>query len=345
LLRVTGDDPEYRRLAAAEAAYWQAIHPLGLEAAENILVDGQVERYVNHRFTGDPRTDWTTTIARWGVFDRGLMLGISSPRRETTVLATNPSLHLTLMDMSSGAVERHARMLAERFEERITTATADLNFVELPEERYDVIVSSSTIHHVTNLEHLAFQINRALAPGGYFFLEDYVGEPRFAFSDGKRRLFEILYDRDIARQRGRKPGVTWLDGSDLSPFCGVRSDEILDVFRRCLDEVQLRTAATLTAAMSRMRPADWEEIWARVPRWRIARILLLQRLGIRRRHWRINEEFFDELCVLGDAAAEAGLLRPGIAFAVYRKRPPSDGTLGADERAIAAMPTSEMPPA
>src|SRR5262249_54840035 len=32
LLRVTADDPEYVRQAAAEAAFWEQVHPLGLEA-------------------------------------------------------------------------------------------------------------------------------------------------------------------------------------------------------------------------------------------------------------------------------------------------------------------------
>ena len=184
-------------------------------------------------------------------------------------------------------------------------------------------MSSSTIHHVTNLEYLAFQINRALAPGGHFFLEDYVGEPRFDFSPEKRRLFEMLYNRDIARQRNRKPGVVWRDASDLSPFCGIRSDEILDVFRRHLDEVQLRTAATLTAPMSRSLPADWDDIWANVPPWRFKLALLVQRLeqfGIRRRPMPLDQRFLDELYLVGDTAADAGLLKPGIAFAVYRKR-------------------------
>ncbi len=320
LLRVTPDDPEYRHQAAAEAAFWQQVHPMSLEATEDQFGDGPVERYENERFTGDPRTDWTTTIARWGPFRRGLMLGISSPKRDIRVLETNPGLHVTLLDISAGAVERRARMLEDRFRGRIAAATADLNFLELPGERYDLIISSSTIHHVTNLEHLAFQINRALAPDGQFFLEDYVGEPRFEFSAAKRRLFEILYDRDVARQPGRKPGLVWLDSSDLSPFCGVRSDEILDVFRRYLDEVQVRTAATLTIPMSRSRPADWDELWARMPRWKILQARALQKLGFVSRKCGVNPEFLEELCLVGDTASAAGLARPGIAFAVYRKR-------------------------
>jgi len=320
LLRVTEDDPEYRHQAAAEAEYWQRVHPLGLEAAERTVGDGPVEHYVNARFTGDPHTEWTRTLAGWGAFRRVLMLGVSSPKRETNVLETNPELRLTLMDLSAAALERHAGMLGQRFEGRVATATADLNFVELPEERYDVIISSSTIHHVTNLEYLAFQINRALVPGGFFFLEDYVGEARFAFTEGKRRLYEILYDRDIGRQRGRKPGVIWLGTSDLSPFCGIRSDEILDVFRRYLDEVQVRTAATLPSLMSRTRPTDWDETWARTPRWKFATTALFEKVGMRPRRFPINRQLLEELAIVGDSAADAGLVRPAIAFAVYHKR-------------------------
>ena len=51
LLRVTADDPEYLRQAAAEAAFWEQVHPLGLEAGEDIYVEGPVEQYVNERFT------------------------------------------------------------------------------------------------------------------------------------------------------------------------------------------------------------------------------------------------------------------------------------------------------
>mgnify|MGYP001416484494 CR=1 FL=1 len=40
--------------------------------------------------------------------------------------------------------------------------------------------------------------------------------------------------------RGRPPGVLWRDASDLSPFCGVRSDEVLPVLASHLVEVGKR---------------------------------------------------------------------------------------------------------
>ena len=319
LLRVTADDPEYRRQAAAEAAFWKEVHPLSLEAFENQPGGEEMERYQNLRFTGDPATDWIATIARWGTFRRGIILGVSSPKRETRILETNPHLQATLMDISAEAVERRAADLGKRFPGRLTSAAVDLNFLELPPNSFDLVVSSSTIHHVTNLEHLAFHINRALTPDGCFFLEDYVGEPRFDFTPEKRRLYDLLHNRQLARERGRTPGLTWIDASDLSPFCGVRSDEILDVFRRHLDEAQLRTACALTIPMARSRPVDFEQLLARAPKWKVVRSHIDQWLGIRRR-FPIPPQFFEELKLVGDTAAEAGILRPGVAFVVYRKR-------------------------
>ena len=81
LLRVTANDPEYRRLAAAEAAYWEELRPLSFEATELEFSGSPVDSYLNTRFTGDPHTDWVTTIPRWGTFRRGLLLGASSPIR------------------------------------------------------------------------------------------------------------------------------------------------------------------------------------------------------------------------------------------------------------------------
>jgi SAM-dependent methyltransferase len=316
LLRVRADDPEYLRLAAAEAAYWQNAHPFGLEETQKQFRDGFFEHSVNLRFTGEARTHWSETISRWGNFRRGLVLGTSSLRWETRLLETNPGLHLLFTDLSPGAVERRAKLVGERFPGRVSTATMDLNFADLPADTYDLVVSSSTIHHVTNLEYLAFQVNRTLTPNGRFFLEDYVGEARFQFTEDKKRLFEVIYRRDLARQPGRQFGIRWLDESDLSPFCGVRSHEILAAFRTQLDEVQVRTAATLSGLIIRMRPTDEMPV---PPYWKIRLARIRKRFGLQRADV-LGRKFLEELFLVGDLASEAGLVLPNLAFAVYGKR-------------------------
>jgi SAM-dependent methyltransferase len=215
-----------------------------------------VDRYINERFTGDSNLGWHRTIPRHGTFRRGLVLGLSALRLEGEILETNPALHLTFMDLSPGSLARRSEVLGARFPGRTATRCADLNFVELEPDAYDLIVSSASLHHVTNLEHLAWQINAGLAPDGRVFVQDYVGEPRFQFTTAKRTVFELVHDREAARTPGRRPGCCWMDASDLSPICGVRADEMLPVLRTHLEEIQLRTAAALTVALMRSKPAD-----------------------------------------------------------------------------------------
>jgi SAM-dependent methyltransferase len=228
------------------------------------------------------------------------------------------------MDLADGSLARRADILGARFPGRVATRRADLNFVELEPASYDLIVSSSSLHHVTNLEHLAWQIDAALTPAGRFFLNDYVGEPRFQFARVKQRVFELVHDREIARTPGRRPGCCWMDPSDLSPFCGVRSDEVLPVLRTRLDEIELHTAAALTVALMRSKPADGATVKPpglarRAMDGAVRRALALcGRLPPVRVP--VSRQLLHELMVAGDVLTDAGVILPGTAFAIYGKR-------------------------
>jgi SAM-dependent methyltransferase len=323
--RVLPDDPEYRRQAAAEAEYWSRMVPYALESLEERFGEGPVDQYINERFTGDRRRGWQRTIARHGPFRRGLVLGLSSLRVEGEVLATNPGLHLTFMDISPGSLARRAEAFGRRFAGRVDTVCADLNFVELEPAAYDLVVSSASLHHVTNLEHLAWQIDRALAPEGWFFLNDYVGEPRFQFDEVKRRIFGIVHDRALARSGQHvESGCVWMDATDLSPFCGVRSDDILPVLRAHLREIEVRTAAALTVALMRSRPVHGRTPPPPGPGRRLLDIASRACLGLFGKQPPVAvpapPEFLRELMAVGDVLADGEVILPGTAFATYRKR-------------------------
>jgi SAM-dependent methyltransferase len=325
LMVVDADSATYREQAAAEARFWAQPHGFGLEATEDVFAPGPIERHTNTRYTGDPSVEWSQAVCRFGRFRRGLMLGVGSPRAEMQILETNPELHLTVVDISAESVERRLAQLAARFTGRVDGRAADLNFLELAPESYDLIVSCGTVHHVTNLEYLAATLNQALASDGRLCLQDYVGEPRFAFRDEKKRLYEIVHDRDIARMSRRRPGVLWRDGSDLSPFCGVRSDEILPVLGRFLREIEVHTADALTIPMMRSAPADGAS-FPPLTGWNLWRARVRKRLipilGPMRPMQGLleNSPMLAELLLVGDVAVDAGLILPGTAFAVYGRR-------------------------
>jgi SAM-dependent methyltransferase len=315
-LRVQRDDPDYVRRAAAEAAFWDTPSPYGLDAMENIRGNGPGDYYTNRRLTGDRNTPWQETIPSYGPFRNGLVLGTSGMKLEARILEINPALHLTFVDISAGAVERRQQVLGAQFPGRVATLAGDLNFIELDANTYDFVVSSSTLHHIINLEHLAWQVNRALTANGRFFLQDYVGERRFDFSPGKRCVFEAIYHRHM----GEGASVTWSGESDISPFCGVRSDEILPVMATYLGEARVRTASALLSPLLRTRLAEHQPDLRQRIEDRVLRGLDRIR-GVRSlRRSSVKPAFFRELALVSDLLEDAGILLPGNAFAVYGKR-------------------------
>jgi SAM-dependent methyltransferase len=326
LQRVHRSDPEYRRLAAEEAAYWDQPRPYSLESIELVFADGPIERYVNRRLSGNSERGWWETISDFGTFRRGLVLGTSAMVVEARILEANPGLHLTFVDISPGALARRAEQLGARFPGRVDTLLADLNFLDLPRAAYDLMLSSASLHHVTNLEWLAGQLAAGLEPGGYFFLQDYVGEPRFQFSEAKKRVFEAFHDRFIRRMPGRRPGVLWKDTSDLSPFCGVRSDEVLPVISASLEAIAVHTSSTLLVPLIRASPADGAApLPCPLPR-RVAHAI-----DDWQRRWRgqlprlrhnLPVGFLGELFALDEVLCDAAVLLPGVAFGVYRAPSP-----------------------
>jgi SAM-dependent methyltransferase len=323
LLRVRATDPAYQRLARAEAEHW-AHPPVGsLESLERLQSDGPVDRYQNVRFTSRPGVPWQDTIRRYGAFRRGIVLGTSALALEGRLLETNPALHLTFLDLSEAAVTRRKEVLGSRHPGRVATMTADLNFVELEAGSYDLIVSSASMHHVTNLEHAAYQINRALTPDGHFFLQDYVGEPRFQFCAQKKRIFEYLHDRQAERD-GRQPGLVWMDTQDLSPFCGVRSDEVLSVLGRYLEPVHVRTAGSLVVPLLRARAVHGEVPDPPSRPRRIVEAIDTRLRALRGQPARAKAgvpiRFLRELMEIGDVLSDAEFIPPGNAFALYHKR-------------------------
>lgn len=323
--RVEPDDAVYLEAAAAEARYWQERSIGFLETVEALDPDNDIARYTNERLTGDPRTPWYATIARTGPYRRGLFLGTSGMAQDAYILETNPDLQVTICDISSGSLERWQRVLGEKFPGRVTTKTADLNFAEFEPDAYDLIVSSSTLHHVVNLEHVGEQINHALTAEGRFFLQDYVGESYFKFPEQKKRMFETLYNRDIARQKGRKPGVIWTneDPERSSPFCGVRAGDILEVMASKLTEIDRRVAGTIFGLMlfaepqDRGKPSTMSRVRNGVERRLRRRFSMLPKSG---KIALLSEEYVQELRLVDSVLSDAGVFKPFDGFATYGKR-------------------------
>ena len=323
--RVDADDPAYLDAARAESLFWQEQDVGFLESIEKQGGDSVIELYTNERFTGDESTPWYATIPRTGSYKRALFLGTSGMAQDAHLLSHLPDLRVTICDISAGSLERWQSVLGAKFPGRVDTLVADLNFAEFEENVYDLIVSSSTLHHVINLEHAGEQINRALTADGRFFMQDYVGESKYRFDAAKKRIFEDLYNRDIARQRGRKPGLIWKNenADERSPFCGIRSGDILDVMAQELVEIERRTASTIIGMLLFAEPADRAAPGkGAILRQRITNRARRLIPALRRSTQTsfLGEAYMRDLRLADEVFSDAGTFLPFDAFVVYGKR-------------------------
>ncbi len=291
-----------------------------------------LQSYFNEQMTGDPNREWFETIADYGDFQHGCVLGAGPGFVETHLLAKHPQLHLIIRDISRGALERLHTLLERDFPGRSETQQIDLNFVELPADAYDLVVARSTMHHILNLEHLAYQTNRSLTADGYFFMQDVVCESRFQFSKEKKRLFEAFVE-GTWDSHDSKPKFRWPDRDNwaFSPFECARSDEILEICGRYLETVSVRTAGALATS----------NLWVDQPGFlpppgdsraraliralrhaasRMRRRMLGPRLDVELARSRENLLFSMDRIV-----SETGYLTPFLAFAIYRRRAAAPG--------------------
>jgi len=129
---------------------------------------------VNHR---NSRSDSKATdifrILSLGCGHGGFELEIAgllgSYSYELVAVDLNPNLH----------AEAKARANAGAL--RIIWDQIDLNFVEIPEESFDVIYAHASLHHLLNLEHVFKQIARGLKPDGRFVMLDMIGKAEVLF--------------------------------------------------------------------------------------------------------------------------------------------------------------------
>src|SRR2546426_3665495 len=141
------------------------------------------------------------------------------------------------LDLSDEAVRIASQKAESEGFRHIRYRTADLNTVTLDRSSYDAIFGVSSVHHIHNLEHLFQQVQQALKPGGYFFLDEFIGPSRFQWTDAQlrtmndalRRLPKELRRRISDRKKFKDRVVREIVGEVTAsdPSEAVRSSEIL----------------------------------------------------------------------------------------------------------------------
>lgn len=184
--------------------------------------------------------------------ERALVIGCGFGSFEREVVRSEIAKTIDANDISEGAI---AACIETRdkagLTERINYSVEDANTFTIEQGRYNAIFGISSVHHISDLDHLFKQCRNGLADGGLLFMDEYIGPSRFQSDDfvvkiinEVRAILPEKYRRLIRRNDGSvvtswsRPSIKWFD--DYDPSEAVRSAEILPVLNLYFDVLEVR---------------------------------------------------------------------------------------------------------
>jgi SAM-dependent methyltransferase len=126
----------------------------------------------------------------------------------------------------------------------------NLNTIALERRAYDVIFGISSIHHTERLEQVFSEVEQALKPGGYFFMDEFIGPDRFQWTDAQiraaneqlrllpRNLRRLISDRGKFKDKVFRRSPAEIITSD--PSEAIRSSEILPLVSQTFDVLEVK---------------------------------------------------------------------------------------------------------
>ncbi len=233
--RAMADRSVYDAMAARENEVWGKILP-DRERSEAAIEDtkASIELRAARHFSS------LATLAqeRRLKFEHGLTLGCGAGRCERELLRNGVCRTFHGIDISEDAIAA-AREIAKEQNLPLTYEVADLNFLELPEKTFDLVVAQTCLHHILFLERVAEQVWRSLKADGYLWIHDFVGETQGQYD--LKRISIMNQILAILPDKFRKNKITGRLVTEIkrpepghlgSPFESIRSSEIVPVFQR-----------------------------------------------------------------------------------------------------------------
>jgi SAM-dependent methyltransferase len=233
--RAMADRSVYDAMAARENEVWGKILP-ERERSEAAIEDtkASIELRVGRHFSSLAGLAQERQLK----FEHGLTLGCGAGRCERELIRNGVCRTFHGIDVSANAIVA-AREIAKEQNLPVIYEVADLNFVELPEKTFDLVVAQTCLHHILFLERVAEQVWRSLKRDGYLWIHDFIGETQQQHD--LRRLSIVNQILAVLPEKFRKNKLTGRlvteikrpePGHLVSPFESIRSSEIVPRFQR-----------------------------------------------------------------------------------------------------------------
>lgn len=182
--------------------------------------------------------------------ERALTLGCGRGDIERGMSQYDFCLRHDAVDISEGAIAVARALAHDAGLDHIRYKIGNLNDIGLPVDTYDVVLGISAIHHVTELEALFKSVHTTLKPGGYFYLDEFVGASQYQWPQQQvdaineflpripQRLRISQSDGHSIRDRVTRPTIGEMQASD--PSEAIRSAEIIAVLKKHFSDITIR---------------------------------------------------------------------------------------------------------
>jgi SAM-dependent methyltransferase len=146
-----------------------------------------VRRRWNALVSGDPAEDfpaWATRNFLRGDGGRGLSVGCGMGGRELRWAELGAFERIDAYDISPSQVEVARERARERGLDHIVHFDVmDLTSLAVEPGSFDAVIAEHSLHHLAPMTDVVAQFARALRPGGWFLVDEYVGPSVFQWTD------------------------------------------------------------------------------------------------------------------------------------------------------------------
>jgi SAM-dependent methyltransferase len=192
---------------------------------------GAVRQYANELITG---VDWLFPLsalkAGWAnrAWPKAVSIGCGTGNLERALREMNICREVTGYDVSRESI-REAKKLAraERYS-GLKYRIADANTLTLKPRSITAAFFHGSLHHIDNVDGVLDQVDAALQPGGFVYIDDYVGPSRDEWSDDHLTEVKAAWEEYPEEMRlwPVNPPLDYRDPSEM-----IRSSRILPALR------------------------------------------------------------------------------------------------------------------
>ena len=226
------------------SGYWDnlARHDGGACVDEIWLNHPLVRAEVNRRVSGD-ESMWATHWLRAQIQEplrRTLSIGCGTGAFERDVASQNIVEHITGIDLAQQPLDRARELAVEaNLASRISYVKGDaLELLRSNPSSFDAIFFHASLHHFADPQAILTAARAGLRPGGYFYIDEYVGPSREEWPWFRMILSNLAYY--LLPRRVRRPRIVRAPINREDPTEAIASSRIVPALRSTFDRVITR---------------------------------------------------------------------------------------------------------